>query len=103
MNSTISDSFLQDMRQQTDPVADQVIHYLFSSGDVGAVNKFIASISKNNTDLPTDLPEQVIQFFEQTAYLPSWANRKQMSNGASFFAKHVQPILSILGSLSLPY
>jgi hypothetical protein len=103
MNSAISDELLQSMRQQTDPVADEVIKKIFEDGQAGAVNKLMATISGNQSELSPDLPEPVSQFFSQTAAMPSWADTRKMEEGASFFARQAQPILSILGSLSLPY
>jgi hypothetical protein len=91
------------MRQQTDPVADQVIEKIFAEGQAGAVNKLMASLSKNQSEPSAALPAPVVDFFNQTAHLPAWAEQKKMEKGARFFALHVQPILSILGSLSLPY
>lgn len=103
MKSAYSDELLQAMRQQTDPVADQVIEKIFTAGNTGVVNQLMLAISRNNGELSAALPEPVSQFFTQTASLPVWADIKKMEEGASFFDRHVQPILSILGSLSLPY
>jgi hypothetical protein len=103
MRSTYSDNLLQTMRQQTDPVADRVIEQLFTSGNAGSVNQLMAAISGNKTQISAELPEPVLQFFTETSHLPAWADTKKMDAGARFFDRHVQPILSILGSLSLPY
>jgi hypothetical protein len=103
MKSVYSNDLLQDMRQQTDPLADQVIEQVFTTGNAGAVSQLMAAISKNNGELPAAQSEPVIQFFHHTATLPSWANTKKLEAGGRFFDRHVQPILSILGSLSLPY
>jgi hypothetical protein len=103
MINAFTDELLQSMRQQTDPAADAVIEKIFTEGKAGAVNQLMATISGNHSDLSAAFPEPVIQFFSQTADLPAWAEPKKMKEGARFFARHVQPILSILGSLSLPY
>jgi hypothetical protein len=103
LKTSVSEAFLQTMRSETDPVTDQVIEYLFTKGELKNVNGWIASLTGNNETLPINLPEPVRQYFEQTAQLPAWADTKQMASGALFFSKHVQAILSVLGSLSLPY
>jgi hypothetical protein len=103
MKSAITDTLLQAMRQQTDPAADEVIGKIFAEGKAGAVNQLMAAISKNHSELSAELPGPVLTFFSQTAALPAWADTRKMQEGARFFARHVQPILSILGSLSLPY
>lgn len=103
MNASIDNEFLQAMRFETDPPADQVIQHLFSNGNAQTINELMSAISGTNASLPDNLPELVNTFFEQTAVLPAWANPKWMEEGRLFFAKHTQPILSALGSLSLPY
>ncbi|QHT68310.1 DUF2236 domain-containing protein [Rhodocytophaga rosea] len=103
MRTNMNEAFLQAMREETDPVADQVIEHLFTKGELKNVNGWLTSLSDNNEALPADLPEPVRQYFEQTSQLLEWADRKQMHKGAVFFSKHVQAILSVLGSLSLPY
>lgn len=42
-------------------------------------------------------------FLGEAAQLPEWADQKLMNNGATFFAKNSQNIMSLLGLLSLPY
>ena len=103
MKSAYSNDLLQTMRQQTDPLADQVIEHLFTTGNAGAVSQLMAAIARNTDQLPAAHAEPVIQFLHQTATLPAWVNAKKLEAGARFFDQHVQPILSILGSLSLPY
>jgi hypothetical protein len=103
MRTSVNEAFLQAMRSETDPFADQVIEYLFTKGEIKNVNAWIAALSENNEALPAGLPEPVRQYFEQTSQLPEWADKKRMTEGALFFSRHVQAILSVLGSLSLPY
>jgi hypothetical protein len=103
MNATLNDDFLQAMRSETDPPADQVIQHVLSNENTEAIHELMSAISKNNALLPDNLPAPAIAFFEQTVELPAWANHKWMREGSLFFAKHAQPILSALGSLSLPY
>ncbi len=103
MENKVTSEMLQAMRQQTDPIADEVITRLFTEGRAGAVNKVMAAISTNASQLSEELHPAIIQFFEQTAQLPAWADEKKMLGGALFFGKYIQQILSLLGSLSLPY
>lgn len=102
-NQIVTSELLHTMRAEADPVADQVIARLFVEGNVQAVTQLMASISRNGDLLPAALPEPVRQFFADTAQLPEWADRRRMAAGAAFFARHLQPVLSTLGSLSLPY
>lgn len=98
-----TDELLRAMRFETDPMADAVIHDLFETGKTAMVNQLLAGLSKNNYVLPCDLPKTASEYFTETAHLPLWADPKRMAAGAAFFAKHVRPILSVLGCLSLPY
>jgi len=43
------------------------------------------------------------EFIDKANQLPSWADRRLIKAGATFFARHSENIMSLLGLLSLPY
>lgn len=98
-----TNSLLDAMRQQTDPVADQVVARLYEEKNTKAIASLRDLTIANKAPLPGDLPDYVITFFEETAALPSWYSVKQVRKAAVFFEKYAQEFLSMLGFMSLPY
>ncbi len=96
-------TFLDNMRQTTDPTADEVIQSIFETGQARAVGRLMADLNRNLQEIPAHLPQIVKDYFVSQAKLPDWADQKQMQTGAAFFQKHQEEILSMLGFLSLPY
>lgn len=98
-----NDAFLTEMRACGDPAADALIEDIFSSGEGVRMREIMQCLS-GNADLDNaDLPPQLKAFYEEHATLPDWADERQMRRGAAFFARYGGPIMSMLGSLSLPY
>ncbi len=102
--SYYQDTFLDNMRQLADPLADQAVQAIF---DIGTGSEqwraMLGALNKNNEALPDGLPKPVVQFFEQSSQLPVWADKKRMQAGARFFAKYQNDLMLMLGMLSLPY
>lgn len=101
--NVFTNQLLQRMRQQTDPLADEVIAQLFS--DKAASKHFRELLAKpmaNQAPLPA-LPDYLTVFFEETAQLPDWADQALMRQGHEFFETNSQEIMALLGYLSLPY
>ncbi len=102
-NQLYPESLLQAARQQTDPLADAVIAHVFEEYTFQQLNAWLKEITLNHSPLPESLPTVLREYFTQTSPLPAFANALQMRQGAGFFARHFQPVLSLLGSYSLPY
>lgn len=95
---------LSSWRQVGDLDADRFIQAQFQSQEQKAFLQSWLSELTNNEDLNT-LPiayagEPVISSANR---LPGWADVKLMHAGASFFARHAELIMNMLGLLSLPY
>jgi hypothetical protein len=94
---------LQKARLQTDTVADATVEELFAEHNFRQLNEWIAALVRNDQPVPAEFASSLSRYFAETSALPDWANRRKMQQGASFFARHSRPILSILGCYSLPY
>ncbi len=94
---------LEAMRQQTDPLADQAVATLFSSGDTSQWRKMVSELQLNSDPLPQGLPEAVSHFFQVSSGLPEWADVRKMEQGAVFFSRYGADLMMMLGLLSLPY
>lgn len=101
--NTFSDHLLQQMRQQGDPLADEIIQKLFS--DRSAAQHFRQLLGKpfQNHTIPAGLPAYLSNFFQETTALPAWTDPILLKKGHQFFESHSREIMSLLGYLSLPY
>jgi hypothetical protein len=102
--SRYTDDFLNVKRSQGDHPADEFIREQFSDAGLKmALYNFMGRCSAN--DVLRRLPEAYRRyaFADNAMQLPSWADRKLMNTGYSFFSSHAEAIMNLLGLLSLPY
>ncbi|MCS6820618.1 MAG: DUF2236 domain-containing protein [Microscillaceae bacterium] len=97
------DALLDSFRQITDEPADRVIAKLFALKKNQILAQISQSIQYNQDIFNNNLPDFVQEYFQQHASLPAWADESKLQKGFDFFAQHTEPILSMLGFLSLPY
>jgi squalene cyclase len=93
---------LEPMRQRTDPVADEVVGSIYASGQIDEVNRLLTSILRNDDPIPPGLPEPARRYFEATASLPDWADRKKIARAQEIFAHYGLKITFGLFCSSLP-
>ncbi len=98
----LTDTFLDEMRQTGDPLADDTVQALFEEGKVDAVNQLMANLIRNDQMVPADLPPVVHDYLEQSAALPDWADPKQIKQGEEVFRDYGLIAFSLLGCASLP-
>jgi hypothetical protein len=97
-----TDEFLDQMRQHTDPLADDVVAQIISAGHVDDVN-LIFHVLRDNQALKRDaLPPVLRHYFEQAAVLPDWADPALLEKGAQYFGRYGLLISSLLNFKSLP-
>jgi hypothetical protein len=103
-NTIFTDDFLNRKRQVTDGVADGFVKIAFADAELKVgLREYMAALTYNSQleKLPPIYSNEPL--FTQANRLPEWANRKQMQQGAAFFARHAGLIMNMLGLLSLPY
>jgi hypothetical protein len=105
MNHLIyNDEFLKVKRLSGDPEADKFISDVFADPAKKLhLQQWLSGKSGTNRlnqlkDIYPDFP-----FINTAGDLPAWAEPKLMKAGATFFARHSEIIMSLLGLLSLPY
>lgn len=98
-----TDSFLDSMRQATDPLADQAITDLMADRNSAHFREVINSLTTNGYQLPSGLPSSVVHFFETTRQLPEWANERMIQRGQQFFENNISDLLLMLALMSLPF
>ncbi len=96
-------TFLDTMRQQTDPLADRAVQAVYQSANPTQFRDLMSSLDRNSDALPDGLPAAVTEFFEVSGQLPGWASEARMQQGTQFFARYGFDLMLMLGLLSLPY
>ena len=98
-----NDDFLDRMRQQMDPLADEAVAAMYQHPSGSHFRETIATLTINDYTIPDGLPDAVTHFLEQSRVLPDWADERLLRQGHDFFTRHIQDLLLMLGLLSLPY
>ena len=101
--SLYNDAFLDQMRQHTDPLADEAVAAMYQHPSGGHFRETVATLTTNDYTIPTGLPDAVNRFLEQSRELPAWADESMLRQGHAFFVQHSQDLLLMLGLFSLPY
>lgn len=94
---------LEHMREQTDPLADEVVAAVVDSGGLGALNETMRLLVNNRDVIPDSLPEIVQDYFEKTQKLPDWADPQKIIHGEKVFNVYGLEMLAMLFFVSLPY
>lgn len=102
MTSKWTHEFLQSMRHETDPVADEVVAAVIESGGLEAYNKMLRELVNNRDGISDSLPKIVHEYFERTQLLPDWADREKIACGEDVFLLHGPEMVSMLLFAALP-
>lgn len=98
-----TDQFLSEMRQQTDPLADQAVEALYVSANKAHFRKLFNVLTRNDYAIPPEFQIEVKEYLERTRHVPAYADMKRMAKGAHFFGRHAHSLMALLGMFSLPY
>lgn len=98
-----SQSELDALRLQGDPLADDTIARIWQESSPSQVLRQIWAI-QNNQELTTHTLPAYIEAFFQSVVQPILPTEKtQIAHAQHFFTQNAQPYLGMLGLLSLPY
>jgi ER-bound oxygenase mpaB/B'/Rubber oxygenase, catalytic domain len=97
-----TDEFLEKMRQQCDPPADDAVGRLFQQGKVPEANSLMKLLVANEQVLPETLPAGLREYFEQSGQLPPWVDRELLRAGEGLFTRYGPQALVALLCASLP-
>jgi hypothetical protein len=96
------DSFLDALRRQTDPLADDTVAALERDHGVDAVNKIFKTLHADDRAIPDDAPPPFRAFVDATrAPLPG-LDQKRLDAGGAVFLRHPFSCATILLLSSLP-
>ncbi|MEW1654292.1 MULTISPECIES: oxygenase MpaB family protein [unclassified Streptomyces] len=100
-----TDQLLDQMRTNGDPLGDAAIAETYELGQQEQVRQTLLGFGRNGDAVPAGLSPKLQQYFEESAVLPSWADRAQMERGHELLGRYQPLITAILlcGSLPLCY
>ena len=97
-----TNEFLDQMRQETDPLADEAVAAAYASGNRPAINAILTSLYRNDQPVPSELPAEVRDFFAQSGELPDWVDHDQLREAQQLFNIWGLSSCVILACASLP-
>ncbi|MFC0261150.1 oxygenase MpaB family protein [Fontibacter flavus] len=95
------DSYLNEAREQTDPLADEAVFYLYQHPDwIFQINQF--EILPSGEEIKS-MPLPLSCFFSAFEELPVWQNDEKVRHAQQFFGQEGNRYLTLLGFYALPY
>jgi hypothetical protein len=96
-----NEEFLTASRQVGDARADEAIRRIFAAGDMRELQDFMGRLVLNS-ELPTDLPDELRAFLDETEELPKWHRPDLVRQAEVLFNIHGLVSLVSLVLASLP-
>lgn len=96
------DGFLDGLRRQGDPLADEAVRRLMAQHEVRAVNQIFKTLRADDDPIPADAPEPFREFVEATRELPPGADLDRLARGGHVFLKHASSAAVVMLASSLP-
>ncbi len=101
-----NDRFLNDLRKKGDHLADECFSELKEILEERDFGNLFKTLNSNDEPLPSDVPEPLRSFFEQTTRLPfidgEAVDLKRIEQGQKVFMTHAFPSAMVLLAKSLP-
>ena len=101
--------FLDECRTQTDPLADQVVAKIVSSGEAAKINELMMQLFRNDsfeegmfTSLGTEMSESLDEYIVESGKLPEWFDEDKVRAGETVFSLYGPEIFMLLNVSSLP-
>jgi hypothetical protein len=96
-----TDSFLEAMRHEGDPLADEAVATLFADRDAGAVNRMMHTLVLNDGIPSPDLPPVIRDYLARSSALPE-IDPAKVARAEELFGVLGPEILTVLGFYGLP-
>lgn len=94
--------FLDTMREECDPPADEAVRTLFQQQKVQAANALMKQLVVNENISLEMLAPPLRGYFERSGQLPSWADPGLVQQGEQVFGRYGPQVLASLFCASLP-
>jgi hypothetical protein len=97
-----TDELLNGMREQGDPVADDVMKAVLKNGNANAINAVMSTLVSNDQLVPSSLPKDIQNYLAKNVALPAWADLDKIKRGQQLFETWGLQISLCLFCASLP-
>lgn len=97
-----TDSYLDQMRLEGDPLADEVVARLYAEHELSAVNTLMKMLVENDGVPSARLPPFVAEYLEQSAAAVPAMDLEKIRRGEEVFQAYGPQILMVLAFYSLP-
>ncbi len=97
-----NDAFLDSLRRQGDPLADEAFQILIQDGEAAKAKKLFAEMDANNEIPPATLFPELHEFFSTTERLPANVDLDRIRRGEDVFTRHPFTGALVLLAKSLP-
>lgn len=97
-----NEQLLENLRNFTDPTADQVIIDIIENDKEYSINRLFNDLVTNNDPIPPDMPIQVANYFKKTEILPEWFDSKKIKLAQEIYADFGPQANLVLFCKSLP-
>jgi hypothetical protein len=96
------DGFLDGLRRQGDPLADQAVARLIQDGGIAQVNRLFGILRSDDQPIPPDAPAAFREFLAQTNRIPAGVDLERVERGEAVFMQHAFTAALVLLGKSLP-
>ncbi|REG27091.1 uncharacterized protein DUF2236 [Archangium gephyra] len=97
-----TDEVLEPFRSMGEPVADAAIQAVFANNEVAAVNRILQSLHSNVHLVPSEMPDAVETYLNQTDDWPEWADAEKVRLGQQLFQRYGMQMTLAYFTWSLP-
>jgi hypothetical protein len=101
-NDRWSDDFLDSLRAQGDPQADDAVRRILADAEEGAIRTLFRDMDSNDAVPPHSLFPAASDFFDATRDLPPGTDLTRIRRGEALFWRHAYLIALVLLAKSLP-
>ena len=99
---TWTNDYLDAMRMQADPLADDLITYIYKTGQQDKLNEIIRPLSINMQTLKAGLRERLVPYLVESQKFPDWFDKEAYERTCATFMKYELPIMASLLLAALP-
>ncbi|MEQ8471127.1 MAG: oxygenase MpaB family protein [Marinoscillum sp.] len=107
--TNLTDEFLAQKRQETDPLADLTVAAIIDQGYEDRINEIFYTLARNHSyhpellaSFPDKIREIISSYFSESSKLPEWADNALIAKGQEVFNLYGPEVFMLLNLKSLP-
>lgn len=97
-----TDEFLENMRLEGDPLADETIKSAFQHNQVDIFNQIMRSVKNNSDNIPDNADENLKYYFAESRKFPDWFEPERYARVQALYHEYEVPIMASLLFAGLP-